>query len=213
MDGGSLKWPNHEQQRLQAAGSGDGGKRAAADGGFGRAQAAPAVSCRVAASRGLRLAIAWPVVAAGGRRSWSCLLRPWRDRAQARTLESERERAESERERVERRVPVLYIYTARRSWQPCKHGERHATCSAWCTVGTVHQFQISNSTSNIPLKPIFRASVTSKPRRVSKNSINKSCRSTYQLQLLFRGFGLNLNGSRVIATQSAALETVTRSQT
>ena len=70
MDGGSLKWPNHEQQRLQAAGSGDGGKRAAADGGFGRAQAAPAVSCRVAASRGLRLAIAWPVVAAGGRRSW-----------------------------------------------------------------------------------------------------------------------------------------------
>ena len=98
MDGGSLKWPDHEQQRLQAAGSGDGGKRAAADGGFGRAQAALAVSCRVAASRGLRLAIAWPVVAVGGRRSWSSLLRPWRDRAQARTLESERERAESERE-------------------------------------------------------------------------------------------------------------------
>ena len=98
MDGGSLKWPNHEQQRLQAAGSGDGGKRAAADVGFGRAQTAPEVSCRVAASRGLRLAIAWPVVAAGGRRSWSCLLWPWRDRAQARTLESERERAESERE-------------------------------------------------------------------------------------------------------------------
>ena len=119
MDGGSLKWPNHEQQRLQAAGSDDGGKRATADRGFGQAQAAPAVSCRVAASRGLRLAIAWPVVAAGGRRSWSCLLRPWHDRAQARTLESERERAESERERVERRVPVLYICTAR--WQAGGH--------------------------------------------------------------------------------------------
>ena len=76
---------------------------------------------------------------------------------------------------------VIYRSTTRRSWRPCKQGERHATCSAWCTVGTVHQFQISNSTSNIPLKPILRASVTPKPRRVSKNSINKSCRSTYQL--------------------------------
>ena len=53
-------------------------------------------------------------------------------------------------------------------------------------VGTVHQFQISNSTSNIPLKPILRASVTPKPRRVRKNSINKSCRSTYHLQLLLK---------------------------
>ena len=41
------------------------------------------------------------------------MLQPWRDRAHARALESERERAESERERVERRVPVLYICTAR----------------------------------------------------------------------------------------------------
>ena len=80
---------------------------------------------------------------------------------------------------------VIYWSTARRSWRPCKQGERHATCSA-CTVGTVHQFQISNSTSNIPLKHILRASVTPKPRRVSKNSINKSCRSTYQLQLLLK---------------------------
>ena len=63
------------------------------------------------------------------------------------------------------------------------------------------------------LKPIFRTSLTPKPRRVGKNSTNKSCRSTYQLQLLFRGFCLNLNGSRVISTQSAARETVTRSQT
>jgi len=55
-------------------------------------------SYKAAASRGPCLAIAWPVVAAGGRRSWSCLLQPWHDRAQARTLESERERAESERE-------------------------------------------------------------------------------------------------------------------
>ena len=70
----------------------------AADGGFGRAQAAPAVSYRVTVSHGLRLAIAWPVVAAGGRRSWSCLLQPWHDRAHACALESERERAESERE-------------------------------------------------------------------------------------------------------------------
>ena len=81
---------------------------------------------------------------------------------------------------------VIYWSTARRSWRPCKLGERHATCSAWCTVGTVHQFQISNSTSNISLKPILRASVTPKPRRVSKNSINKSCRSIYQLQLLLK---------------------------
>ena len=80
-------------------------------------------------------------------------------------------------------------------------------------VDTILKFQISNSTSNIQLKPILRASITPKPRRVSKNSINKSYRSTYQLQLLFRGFGLNLNGSRVISTQSAALETITRSQT
>ena len=63
------------------------------------------------------------------------------------------------------------------------------------------------------LKPIFRTSLTPKPWRVGKNSTNKSCRSTYELQLLFRGFCLNLNGSRVISTQSAARETVTRSQT
>ena len=89
----------------------------AADGGFGRAQAAPAVSYRVTASRGLCLAIARPVVAAGGRRSWSCLLQPWHDRAHARALESERERAESEREcQREGRVPVLNLSTAR--W-PC----------------------------------------------------------------------------------------------
>ena len=56
----------------------------------------------------------------------------------------------------------------------------------WQGVRTVQQFQISNSTSNIPLKPILRTSVTPKPRRVSKNSINKSCRSTYQLQLLLK---------------------------
>ena len=61
------------------------------------------------------------------------------------------------------------------------------------------------------LKPIFRTSLTPKPRRVGKNSTNKSCTSTYQLQLLFRGFCLNLNSSRVISTQSAARETVTRS--
>ena len=46
-----------------------------------------------------------------------------------------------------------------------------------------HCSSISNFqfTSNIPLKPILRASVTPKPRRVSKNSINK-----YELQLLLK---------------------------
>jgi len=70
----------------------------AADGGFSRAQAAPAVRGRATASHVLCLALAWLVVAAGGGRSRSCLLQPWRDRAHARALESERERAESERE-------------------------------------------------------------------------------------------------------------------
>ena len=51
---------------------------------------------------------------------------------------------------------------------------------------TVHKIQISNSTSNVPLKLIFRASVTPKPRRVSKNFINKSCRSTRHLQLFLK---------------------------
>ena len=44
----------------------------------------------------------------------------------------------------------------------------------------------NNTTANIPLTPILRVSVTPKPRRISKNSINKSCRSTYQLQLLLK---------------------------
>ena len=91
-----------------------------------------------------------------------------------------------------------------RAWRP--RGSKHAARSALFI-----KFQISNSTSNIPLKPILRTSLTPKPRRVGKNSTNKSCTSTYQLQLLFRGFCLNLNSSRVISTQSAARETVTRS--
>ena len=58
---------------------------------------------------------------------------------------------------------------------------------AFCAPSdAVHRIQIFNSTSNIPLRPIHRASITPKPRRVSKNSINKSCRSTYQLQLLLK---------------------------
>ena len=68
-------------------------------------------------------------------------------------------------------------------------GERaqHADGSS-CTVSALLQLriQISNTTSNVPLKLILRASVSPKPRRVSKNSINKSCRSTYQLQLLLK---------------------------
>ena len=63
----------------------------------------------------------------------------------------------------------------------------HADGSS-CTVSALLQLriQISNTTSNVPLKLILRASVAPKPRRVSQNSMNKSCRSTYQLQLLLK---------------------------
>ena len=65
--------------------------------------------------------------------------------------------------------------------------EGHAAAASYARSDmAVHRIQIFNSTSNIPLRPILRASVTPKPRRVSKNSINKSCRSTYQLQLLLK---------------------------
>jgi hypothetical protein len=78
------------------------------------------------------------------------------------------------------------VMQAARASEVVSSGECQATrhCSL-CTVSTLFvKFQISNSTSNIPLKPILCASVTPKLRWVSKNSINKSCRSTYQLQLL-----------------------------
>ena len=94
-----------------------------------------------------------------------------------------------ERQRVERSVPVLYLSRRRRAGgHASSEGERvqHAACSSVHGVGTVYQFQISNSSSNIPLKLILRASVPPKPRRVSKNSINKSCISTYQLQFLLK---------------------------
>ena len=126
----------------------------AADGGFGRAQAAPAVRGRATASHVLCLALAWLVVAAGGGRSWSCLLQPWRDRAHARALESERERAESEREcQREGRVPVLNLSTAR--WP------RGASRDAWRPrelqrqSATVQHFQNSNTTAKIQAKIPF----------------------------------------------------------
>jgi hypothetical protein len=77
------------------------------------------------------------------------------------------------------------VMQAARASEVASSGECQATrhCSL-CTSTLFIKFQISNSTSNILLKPILRASVTPKLRRVSKNSINKSCRSTYQLQLL-----------------------------
>ena len=125
----------------------------AADGGFGRAQAAPAVRGRATASHVLCLTLAWLVVAAGGGRSWSCLLQPWRDRAHARALESERERAESEREcQREGRVPVLNLSTATRRagewhghWRP--RGNEALQRSAMNI--TVHQIQNFNSTTKI----------------------------------------------------------------
>ena len=62
----------------------------------------------------------------------------------------------------------------------------HAVRAFCARSDAVHRIQIFNSTSNIPLRLILRASITPKSRRVSKNSINKSCRSTYHLQLLLK---------------------------
>jgi len=126
------------------------------------------VSYRVTASRGLRLAIGWPVVAAGGGRSWSCLLQPWRDRAHARALESERERAESEREcQREGRVPVLNLSTATR-----RAGERHGHWrprgnEALQAVGHEHycssNFKISIPPRKYKLKSHFPPIISPKP--------------------------------------------------
>ena len=92
-----------------------------------------------------------------------------------------------------------------------KHGKvaaRARQVAAECSAGeprgansqqgddTVHKIQIFNSTSTIPLKLIFRASVTLKPRRVSKNSIYKSCRSTRHLQLFLKRQSLIRSGWR-----------------
>jgi hypothetical protein len=51
---------------------------------------------------------------------------------------------------------------------------------------TVQKFQNSNSTSNIPLTPIFRASVTSKPLSFGTIRSNKNCRATRRLQLFLK---------------------------
>ena len=120
-----------------------------------------------------------------------------------------RERGREERERVERAGRVLGFSfpkmiregkgaDTRRARGSSSLPWRGEVASSWRTEGhaaaasyarsdmAVHRIQIFNSTSNIPLRPILRASVTPKPRGVSKNSINKSCRSTYHLQLLLK---------------------------
>ena len=122
-----------------------------------------------------------------------------------------------ERERVERagELGSALMHSTKASWRTGvaqrrprgSEGERvqhAATKASECTVNTVHQIQISNSTSKIQLKPIFRASVTPKPRRVSKNSINKSYRSTYHLQLFLSDLGLIRKGYQVASSQSQA---------
>ena len=103
----------------------------------------------------------------------------------------------------------LHLCTARRrAGERVQHSGGHAAAehaaASECTVGTVHQIQISNSTSKIQLKLIFRASVTPKPRRVSKNSINKNYRSTYHLQLFLSHLGLIRKGYQVASSQSQA---------
>ena len=104
-----------------------------------------------------------------------------------------RERTEGERvnERDRGRAGPRAVSTPTRAhagarWRTGMGTGGHAVRAFCARSDAVHRIQIFNSTSNIPLRPILRASVTPKPRRVSKNSINKSCRSTYQLQLLLK---------------------------
>jgi len=72
---------------------------------------------------------------------------------------------------------VIYRSTARRSWRPCKQGERQATCSAWCTVGTVHPFQISNSTSKTRLNLNLCPFISPNTFSLGTNGSNKCCRA------------------------------------
>ena len=129
------------------------------------------------------------------RQRWSFAARQWWLRSSSSSgvvpawRGSRRRKEKGETESGEGRVPVLYLSRRRRAGgHASSEGERvqHAACSSVHGVNTVYQFQISNSSSNIPLKLILRASVPPKPRRVSKNSINKSCISTYQLQLFLK---------------------------
>ena len=82
----------------------------------------------------------------------------------------------------------LHLCTARRrAGERAQHSGGHAAAKASeCTVGTVRQIQISNSTTKIQLKPIFRASVTSKPLSFGKIRSNQNCRATRHLQLFLK---------------------------
>ena len=84
-----------------------------------------------------------------------------------------------------------------RQWRP--RGARQQKSVCHCSPNSNLQFYLK-----IQLKPIFRASVTPKPRRVSKNSINKSYRSTYHLQLFLSDLGLIRMGYQVASSQSQA---------
>jgi hypothetical protein len=120
-------------------------------------------------------------------RRWSFTRRPWWTR--------EREGAKGERknERALARSSLLNVALSLGEVAHRWGARRPRGVARRCTVGHdaafaegVQKLKKQILPQTYKLKPIFRTSLTPKPRRFGKNSVNKSCRSTYQLQLLLK---------------------------
>ena len=124
--------------------------------------------------------------------------------AMASLTERERERMGESGEEVS----VLYLSTVRRragghasnegATRPAAPEHRSAT---------IHQFRISNSTSNIPLKPDVQPSIYPKSLSFGTIRSNQNCRATRHLQLFLKRQSLIQPGWRDTRLRSGVHET------
>ena len=119
--------------------------------------------------------------------------REWRGRASARVQLPQNDTRRQGRGHAEGTRQQLTTMAGRGGEQLAHRGPRGV--ARRCMVGHdaafaegVQKLKKQILPQTYKLKPIFRTSLTPKPRRVGKNSTNKSCRSTYHLQLYFGVF-------------------------